>query len=77
MIKRKLLMFNIDISHFRGQGANFGEYYRGGKTPSPAKDVLVKQKDGFKERHDKLHRCLQEIGRVYECILCGLKPIWN
>lgn len=76
MIKRKLINYNIDFSHFRGAGANFGINHKGGFVRKKWQDVLTPQKDGHKYNHRKLHNALQDMGRPYLCEGCGLKANW-
>ena len=74
-ITKRIKFFEIDTSHFTGQGSTKGK-------PSPRRlkpsEILIEDNTsiGRKSRR-KLHRALQEIGILYICNICGQKPIHN
>lgn len=74
-LKSKIEKFEIDTSHFTGQGHNKG------KT-SPKKlshhQVLVKNRlNGRREHVFRLRRALLESGITYQCVDCGVKDRYN
>ena len=73
-ISRRIKEYNIDTSHFLGQGIN-----RGKSTSNKIhyKKILVLRKKGYRRDAYKLRRALIESGREYKCVDCGNKGIWN
>lgn len=76
-ISRKLREFEIDTSHFLGQGANRGSNKKGGPRKKTWQEVLVKKDSGTREKSYQLRRALLEFGRDYVCSECGQEAIWN
>jgi 5-methylcytosine-specific restriction endonuclease McrA len=72
-MKRRIIKFGIDCSHFKGCAWN-----KGRKFPSKltAEKVLVKRKDGRRQNAVYLRRALKEIGREYKCEFCGNTGEW-
>ena len=64
-IKDKIIEYNLDISHFTGQGWNKGGKARNRLTPKEALCV-------GNTRKEIVRRCLLEIGRKYECEICKI-----
>lgn len=77
-IKRLVVEYEIDYSHFLGRARNHGENHRGGPEKTPADEILV-LRDSLKhpEKAHKLRRAMIEIGIPYRCDWCGLEDIWN
>lgn len=76
----RIRRYGIDTSHFLGQAWNQGASHVGGSAKRTAKQILVFQKDGPRERSKLLKRALLEIGVEYICSVCQLsqwqgKPI--
>lgn len=65
-ISKKIREFNLDISHFRGQGANHGPYHKGSKKLSWG-EVLVVRESGMRQKTFRLRRALIESGKEYRC----------
>ena len=73
-IKGKIINFNIDTSHFLGQGHGIGKISRARKKWT---DILIKRGYGKRCSAIYLRRSLIEIGREYKCEICNLNPLWN
>ena len=73
-IKRKIISFNIDTSHFLGQRHWIGKK---SKLRKKAIDILIKRNSGKRCPAYLLRRALLEIKRDYICEICGMKPLWN
>jgi len=73
-ISRRLREFEIDTSHFLGQGAN-----RGKKSPTRLswQQILVLRSTRTREAATRLRRSLCEMGRPYRCANCGQTPEWQ
>lgn len=65
-ISRKLKAFQIDTSHFLGQGANRGSGHKGPRK-LPSEEVLVLRTHGTRQKAHILRRALLESGRAYRC----------
>src|SRR5438105_2770720 len=76
-IKARIKKEGIDISHFRGKGANFGKNHTGGSIKLTPTQIFVAKSDGYKTKTDLLRRALLEIRRPYRCYICGLNGIWQ
>lgn len=77
-IKKRILMWDIDISHFSGRGSNSGESHKGGPNKLGTHEILiVDRRDGLKEKSGRLREALVEYGRKYECATCGNGGSWN
>ena len=77
-IKRRLLAYGIDTSHFVGSGANRGRRHVGGPAKKAWWQVLaLRDPLGQREPAHRLRRALLESGRAYRCEVCGLGPEWN
>jgi hypothetical protein len=75
---RKLFnKFSIDISHFKGQGASFGDRQKGGPKKRIWEEVLVKRSSPRRESAIALRRSMIDVGIPYKCAICGLDPRWN
>jgi hypothetical protein len=76
-IKRRLVEYQIDISHFLGSAANCGKNHKG-RTKRVSKDILVQSPNGsYRQKPLLLRRALIEIGRPYKCEICNLSDKWN
>lgn len=74
-ISNKIKMYQIDISHFTGQGHNKGKI---AKNRMPADEILIILPDGsYRAKPDRLRRALQEKGVPFLCNSCGLSNKWN
>lgn len=77
-ITRRIEKYEIDISHFRGKGSNFGTEHRGGSEKLLTDQVLVDDRlDGRRDSTFRLRRALIESGVEEKCQGCGLPPFWN
>jgi len=74
-ISRKIKEYDLDTSHFLGQGYRKG--MTGGPTKRTAQEILVERTEGKRQASYRLRRALIEIGREYKCEKCGLKSEWN
>lgn len=69
-LRNKITEYNIDISHFTGQGWNTGKKYRKVITPIPLDDILIQ---GSVYKSNKLKIRLFESGlKIQTCECCGL-----
>ena len=76
-IKRRLIKYNIDTSHFLGSRANSGKFHKGGNNKLDYSSVLVYDRlMGRKEQTKRLRRALIESG-VQERCSCGQGLEWN
>jgi hypothetical protein len=74
-IGRLLKKFEIDTSHFTGQGHNRGK-------PDPRRKTaldtfVVKEEGSLRTKGLILYRVMLEDGFKEECEKCGTGPIWN
>jgi hypothetical protein len=74
VISKRLKQYNIDTSHFTGQGWNKGK-------SSPRKkhwlEILIERKpEQGKLRSSRLRQAMKESGIEYKC-LCGIKNNWQ
>lgn len=76
-IKTRIKKEGIDTSHFRGKGANFGTKHIGGKYKYTSIEILRINNSGYRTKAHRLRRALLEIGRPYNCYICGLSGIWQ
>ncbi|MDQ2809114.1 MAG: HNH endonuclease [Chloroflexota bacterium] len=77
-LRRLIRDYGLDTSHFLGVRANHGSVHRGGPDKRTAAQILV-ARDRLARVEDprRLRRALCEIGRAYECAVCGLPPEWQ
>jgi len=74
-IKRLIVRYGIDFSHFTGKGHTKGKHSNNRRHWS---EVLIrKSKDAAREGADVLRRALVESGVNYECAECQLGSRWN
>jgi hypothetical protein len=73
-ISNLIQKFNIDISHFLGQGYGRGKI---SNNRSHWKKILIIRKSGSRYKAYLLRRSLIESGRKYICAVCGMEPVWN
>lgn len=77
-IKRRLVHFEIDTSHFLGVRANSGPAHRGGSGRKlPHERLVVRDPLLPPIRIDRVRGSLLEWGRVQQCDDCGPGPQWN
>lgn len=72
-LKRRLIEFKIDTSHFLGKAHYLG------KASTKRKRweiILVLRTKGGRTRASQLKRALIDSGREYRCITCGIGPTW-
>lgn len=73
-ISKRIKEFEIDTTHFKGQGWSKDVVSR---TKLPATDILVERFEGNRQKSHKLTRALLEIGVIHQCQLCGQLPEWR
>lgn len=73
-VSKKLKSFEIDTSHFTGQGWSRGQAARNRRTPDEV--LVLRDVSRGKEKTVALRRALKAIGRKEECA-CGVGPFWN
>lgn len=77
-VKNRINQYKIDVSHFDCYNIKSGNRREGQNKKKNAIEILVdNQTRTCRERTYQLKRALLEIGRIYECEVCGQKPIWN
>jgi hypothetical protein len=77
-IKKKILSYGIDISHFLGSKTNSGVRHVGGKYKRTSEEILVvNQSNDRREKATHLRRALLESDVKHECEVCKLPPLWN
>lgn len=71
LIKNRIKDYEIDTSHFLGQGMYAGKRNPNYMKRTTANEILV---SGYKYRvgHNRLKRALIEIGVKYECSCCSI-----
>ena len=74
-IKRLIREFELDTSHFLGQGINKGK--ADPKRLSASEILTIRDPLARPEQAKRLKRALFEIGRKYECEECSLGSTWN
>jgi hypothetical protein len=74
-IDSKIRLWNIDISHFTGQGWNQGIYYKQIRKTIPLEEILVENSTYSCNRVLK-KRLIKEKLKVYKCECCGISE-WN
>ena len=74
-IKKKLVKYQIDMTHFVGLRANLGKSPTNKKRPE---EILVKNADpGYRLKADQLRRAMLESGIEHKCAICSMSNIWN
>lgn len=73
-IRRELVNRNIDFSHFRFAGANFGVFHKGGKSTSFEKMSLRKKRVSGQSLR---RRMITEKLKKDQCEICGQLPKHN
>ena len=73
----RIKYYKIDTSHFLGQAWNYGKNHVGGPAKRTAKQILIIQRNGPRERSKLLKRALLEIGVEYSCSVCKLSKWRN
>jgi 5-methylcytosine-specific restriction endonuclease McrA len=73
-IKRRIEIYGIDTSHFKGQSHQKNRLAFNKKHWS---EHLVKRTDGQRTRASILRRCLLESGVTYQCQQCGNTGDWQ
>ena len=77
-LKRNLIKFEIDTSHFTGCASNRGDRHKGGNEKLPWQAYLVLDKyNGRRTNVAPLKRAMLESGFKEECALCTNPPEWN
>lgn len=74
-ISKRIKSLMIDTSHFTGQG-----WSKGSVSPKKkaASEILVVRPEGSPRiKAERLVRCLLEIGRKYQCVLCDNEGLWR
>ena len=74
ILQRKIKQFNLDISHFTGQGHLKGKSHNWSKT-QPLKDILVENSTYQTCKLKK--RLIKENLITNKCSECGLQDTWN
>lgn len=74
-LKSKFKQWNIDTSHFTGQGWNVGERYKNCSQPKPLEEILVKDST-YTSNNSLKKRLLKEGILEYKCYECGIHE-WN
>ena len=72
-LKRRIIDFGIDTSHFTGQSWLKGSVSKNRKSSD---EILVLRECGNRQKASKLRRALIEKGVDYCCSKCGQKPEW-
>lgn len=74
-ISRRIKFFDLDTTHFTGQGHNRGRTSPDRLTPD---QILVERPAGSRRTAPYLlRRALVETGVPYECSTCGISADWN
>lgn len=70
MVKRKIKEYNLDISHFIGQGWNSGKKYTPIRVAQPIEEILVEHSTFINANHLR-NRLLNEHIKEYKCEKCN------
>lgn len=73
-IKKMILKYHIDISHFTGQRWNKGKTFPSKLKPE---DILVYNTNNSREQSRKLRKALLAIGTDYVCSICQNPGEWQ
>lgn len=73
-MKRTIVKFGIDMSHFTGMGHTKGQQ---AFNRLDWQDILVKRVSGTRQKSHLLRRSLAECGVEYVCVGCGTQDKWN
>lgn len=77
-ITRQLKKFEIDTSHFLGQGKNRGAGHKGGFKKRHWSEILILNRlSGRKEYSKRLRLAMVESGIPTICATCGLGSLWK
>lgn len=77
-IRNLIQRYELDTSHFKGQGRNSGSSHVGGTAKLPAVSILIHEPTRTKRQKTYLlKRALLESGVEYVCAVCRLLPVWN
>jgi hypothetical protein len=74
-LKRRVVHFGLDTSHFTGKGSNRGANHKGPRRLTP-EEVLVKRGSGGRNQAVRLRRALVKSGVPYACATCGIGGEW-
>ncbi len=74
-LKRRIVHFGLDTSHFTGKGSNRGSDHKGPRMLTP-EEVLVKRVNGRRSLAVRLRRALVKSGVPYVCAKCGTGGEW-
>lgn len=72
----RIKYYEIDTSHFLGQGWNKGKNHIDGTPKKKPEEILIHLNDGSRISAKLLRRALLEIGRQYKCARCNISE-WN
>ncbi len=75
-IRRRLVAYGIDTSHFKGQRWNSGPEHKGGIARRTAENTLLERSSGIRTKTHLLRRALLECGIPHVC-KCGLTVTWE
>lgn len=79
-IKKMLILYQIDTSHFLGMRTNSGPNHKGGTEKLCWQEILVYNRlNGAKEKSYRLKRAMIESGIEYRCNMqgCNVIDTWN
>lgn len=77
-IKRRIAEWEIDTSHFLGQGANRGQHHKGGPSKKQWQEILVETPElPWRLSTGKLRRAMLEFGIDHCCKMCGNTGEWQ
>ena len=79
LLKRRIVEYGIDVSHFTGKGSNRGLEHKGGEKRLTFSDILIVRPIGsVREQAYRLRRALIESGRPYRCeaVGCSISDKW-
>lgn len=74
-----VIRHGLDTSHFKRKPHAYpsSRKLRGPFTNTPVESILCLHPVGTNTSGEKLRRALLSSGRVYECSVCKLPPVWN
>ena len=76
-VRRRILEYGIDTSHFLGKRANSGPRHRGSRKVRPQELLVTRGSREATIRTCRIRKALLDLGRDYRCEACGIGDLWQ